>query len=125
MDAIDTKHQLGIDVEVVKQCYCLEKFSNCRIDFSNMNTDDPLILNNDTVNDRNWKKDYFLLRRSLLAMVLPTCLTVVITQILILSRIKISLRQRLLWRKFEPLPLVKEFGLIALDIPFIMSELLV
>ncbi|KAL8109143.1 hypothetical protein AgCh_025288 [Apium graveolens] len=58
LDAIDTRHHLGVNVKVVKHCYCLKKFSGRRIGFSNKNTNDPLILNNDTFNDRNRKKDY-------------------------------------------------------------------
>ncbi|XP_074340862.1 uncharacterized protein LOC141678442 [Apium graveolens] len=58
LDAIEEKHKLNIDVDVVKYSYSLKNFSNCRIGFTNKDTEDPLILNNETVNDRNWKKDY-------------------------------------------------------------------
>lgn len=63
MDAIEEKHQFNINVEVVKHSYSLKKFDGCIIWFVNKNIEDPLILNNDTVNDRNWKKFYFLLKK--------------------------------------------------------------
>lgn len=59
LDAIKEKHHLGISVEVVKYCYGLKEFNGCRIGFINQNTEDPLILNNEIVNDRNWKQSYF------------------------------------------------------------------
>lgn len=59
LDSIEEKHQFNINVEVVKHSYSLKKFSGCRIEFVNKNTEDPLILNNETVNDTNWKKFYF------------------------------------------------------------------
>lgn len=59
MDAIEANHVLKIDVEAVKHSYSLKKFSGCRFSFVNKNKDEPLILNNETVNDRGWKLDYF------------------------------------------------------------------
>ncbi|KAL8156744.1 hypothetical protein AgCh_001737 [Apium graveolens] len=53
LDAIDGKHHLGIDVEVMKYYYCLKKFSSFRIGFSNRNIDGQLILN----------KDYFFVEK--------------------------------------------------------------
>lgn len=53
LDAIEKKHNRKINVEVVKQSYSLKKFSGCRVGFLNKNTEEPLILNNETVNDRN------------------------------------------------------------------------
>lgn len=66
LDAIEAKHNLGIDVEVVKHSYILKNFSGCRIEFVNKRKDEPLILNNDTVNERGWKKDYFFVDKFLL-----------------------------------------------------------
>ena len=43
---------------MVKHSYSLKKFHNCRGGFTNKDTEDPLILNNEPVNDRNVKKDY-------------------------------------------------------------------
>lgn len=63
LDAIEAKHELGINVEVVKHSYGLKKFSNCRVGFVNRNSEDPLVLNNETVNDRNWKKSYFFVNK--------------------------------------------------------------
>lgn len=52
LDAIESKHGLKIDMDVVKHSYSLKKFSGCRFGFVNKKWDDPLILNNETVNDR-------------------------------------------------------------------------
>ncbi|XP_017216138.2 uncharacterized protein LOC108193822 isoform X2 [Daucus carota subsp. sativus] len=56
LDAIDTKHNLKIDIEVVKCCYGFKRFYGCRFGFT---TKRALILNVEGVNDRNWKDDYF------------------------------------------------------------------
>ena len=56
LDAIETKHNLKIDIEVVKCCYGLKRFYGCRFGFT---TKRALILNVEGVNDRNWKDDYF------------------------------------------------------------------
>lgn len=66
LDAIEKKHHLKISAEVVKCCYSIKKFSNCRFGFVNKNKDEPLILNNDTVNDRGWKSDYFFVNKGTL-----------------------------------------------------------
>lgn len=66
LDAIEEKHHLEINVEVVKYSYGLKKFSGCRIGFLNRNTEDPLILNNETANDRNRKKSYFFVEKKTL-----------------------------------------------------------
>lgn len=63
LDAIEGKHHLNINIYVVKHSYSLKKFSGCQIGFVNRNTDDPLILKNETVNDRNWKKLYFFINK--------------------------------------------------------------
>lgn len=52
LDTIEEKHKLKIDAYVVKYSYSIKKFSNCRYSFVNKNKDGPLILNNDTDNDR-------------------------------------------------------------------------
>lgn len=67
LDAIEEKHHLDINVDVVKHSYSLKKFSSCRIGFVNRNTEEPLILNNETVNDRNWKKSYFFVEKKTLS----------------------------------------------------------
>ena len=59
LDAVESKHKLGIDVNVVKYSFSLKKFNNCRFGFVNKRKDEPLILNNDTVNDRGWKNEFF------------------------------------------------------------------
>ena len=59
LDAVESKHNLGIDVAVVKHCFTLKKFNNCRFGFVNKRKDEPLILNNDTINDRGWKNEFF------------------------------------------------------------------
>ena len=59
LDAVESKHKLGIDVAVVKYSFSLKKFNNCRFGFVNKRKDEPLILNNDTVNDRGWKNEFF------------------------------------------------------------------
>ncbi|KAL8125783.1 hypothetical protein AgCh_013169 [Apium graveolens] len=69
LDAIEAKHQLGINIEAVKHSYGLKKFNGCRVDFMNRNTEEPLILNNETVNDRNWKKSYFFFNKKSLGSV--------------------------------------------------------
>lgn len=59
LDAIEEKHQLGIDANVIKFNYTIKKFGNCRFSFVNKNKDELLILNNETVNDRGWKVEFF------------------------------------------------------------------
>ena len=59
LDAVESKHNLGIDVAVVKHSFSLKKFNNCRFGFVNKKKDEPLILNNDMVNDRGWKNEFF------------------------------------------------------------------
>ncbi|XP_074354581.1 uncharacterized protein LOC141693384 [Apium graveolens] len=66
LDAIETKHKLGINVDVVKYSYSLKKFSNCRFSLVNKDKNNPLILNNETVNDRGWKGEYFYAEKSTL-----------------------------------------------------------
>lgn len=66
LDAIEEKHHLDINVEVVKNSYGLKKFSGCGVGFVNQNTEDSLILNNEMVNDRNWKKSYFFVDKTTL-----------------------------------------------------------
>ena len=68
LDAIEEKHNLQIDVDVIKCCYTLKKFHGCRYGFVNKKKDDPLILNNDTVNDRGWKHDFFFTERDSLGL---------------------------------------------------------
>ncbi|KAL8091346.1 hypothetical protein AgCh_033814 [Apium graveolens] len=53
-------------IGVVKHSYSLKKFSNFRFGFTNKDTEDPLILNNETVNDINWKKDYVFAEKKML-----------------------------------------------------------
>lgn len=64
LDAIEAKYHFKINAEVVKCCYSLKKFSGCRFRFVNRKKDDPLILNNDVVNDRKWKLDYFFVDKA-------------------------------------------------------------
>lgn len=64
LDAIVEKHKLRIDANVVKYSYTINKFSNCRYSLVNKNKDDQLILNNETVNDRGWKGEYFFVEKS-------------------------------------------------------------
>lgn len=64
LDAIEAKHHFKIDAEVVKCFYSLKKFSGCRFGFVNKKKDEPLILNNDVMNDRIWKLDYFFVDRT-------------------------------------------------------------
>lgn len=52
LEAIEAKHQLKIDVEVVKASYLLKNYSGCRYTFTNMDKDRPLILNLDPINNR-------------------------------------------------------------------------
>lgn len=59
LDAIESKHNLNIGVDVVKHVYSLKKFSGCWFSFLNKKRDDTLIFNNKTVNDRGWKLEYF------------------------------------------------------------------
>ena len=61
LDAIEAKHKLGIDIDVVKYCYSLKKFNGCRFEFTTKRT---LILNLEGVNDRLWSKDYFFVDKS-------------------------------------------------------------
>lgn len=66
LDTIEAKHQLNIDVEVVKYSYSMKKFSGCIFGFVNKRKDESLIPNNETVNDRKWKtKFFFVEKRSL------------------------------------------------------------
>lgn len=60
LDAVEAKHKLGIDVNVIKCCYSLKRHFGCRFGFT---TKKALILNVESANDRNWKKDYFFARR--------------------------------------------------------------
>ena len=64
LDAIEAKHQLGIDVNVVKCCYNIKKFYKARFSFTHKKPNDPLILNVGAVNDRNWKDDFFFSEKS-------------------------------------------------------------
>lgn len=77
-DALEEKHKMNTDADVVKYSYTIKKFSNCRINFVNKNKDNPLILNNETVNDRGWivagKENSSLLRNYLSEMMLIFCL---------------------------------------------------
>lgn len=57
LDSIKEKHSWRLTSRLWN-ILSLKKFSNCRVGFANKDTDDPLILNNDTVNDRNRKKNY-------------------------------------------------------------------
>lgn len=61
LDAIETKHKFGIDIEVVKCCYGFKKFWGCRFGFT---TKRALILNVEGVHDRNWKDDYFFTNKT-------------------------------------------------------------
>ena len=60
LDAVEAKHKLGIDVNVIKCCYSLKRHFGCRFGFT---TKKALILNVESANDRNWKKDYFFTKR--------------------------------------------------------------
>lgn len=53
-----------IDVDVVKYSYDIKKFSSCRFRFVNKNKDDPLFVNNETIDDRGWKGEYFFAEKS-------------------------------------------------------------
>lgn len=55
LDVVEAKHHLGIIVDVIKASYVLKKYNGCRYTFTNVNKDEPLILNIDGVNDRGWK----------------------------------------------------------------------
>lgn len=64
LDAIEEKHNLGINVDVIKHNYTIKKFSNCRFSFVNKNKDELLVLNNETVNDRGWKSEFFFANKA-------------------------------------------------------------
>ena len=64
LEAIEAKHHLGIDVNVVKYCYSLKNFYKSRFGFSNRLKDESLILNIDSINDRQWKHSYFFADKS-------------------------------------------------------------
>lgn len=64
LDTIEAKHQLGINVNVMKACYVLKKYNGCRYMFSNVNKDEPLISNIGGVNDRGWKGNYLFAEKS-------------------------------------------------------------
>lgn len=64
LDAIEAKHALNIDVEVVKYSYSLKKFSGCRIGFVNKRKDEPMIFNNEIVNNRSWKNQFFFVDKT-------------------------------------------------------------
>lgn len=64
LEAIEKKHHLGINAEVVKCCYGIKKFYGCRFGFTNIRGDVPLILNAEGVNDRHWKESFCFAERS-------------------------------------------------------------
>ncbi|XP_074332497.1 uncharacterized protein LOC141670507 [Apium graveolens] len=64
LDAIEEKHQLGIDADVVKYSYTLKKFSGCRYSFVNRRKDESLVFNIDNVNDRGSKNEFFFVKRT-------------------------------------------------------------
>lgn len=66
LEAIEAKHHLKIDVDVVKASYVLKKYSGCRYTFTNMDKDNPLILNLDRVNDRGREHNFLFTEKSFL-----------------------------------------------------------
>lgn len=64
LEAMEAKHQLGINVNVIKCCYGIKKFYKCRFGFTNKRKDGALILNTDAVNDRLWKFDFLFAEKS-------------------------------------------------------------
>ena len=66
LDAVESKHGLGINVEVLKRNYFIKKFNGCRFGLSSRKKDDPLIFNLDIVNDRGWKNDFFFVAKDTL-----------------------------------------------------------
>lgn len=66
LDVVKAKHHLGINVDVMKASYVPKKYSGCRYTFTNVNIDDPLILNIDGVNDRGWKGIFLFAEQSTL-----------------------------------------------------------
>lgn len=72
LDTIEAKYQLKIDVEIVKYSYSVKKFNGCRFGFLNKTKDEPLILNNKTVNDRKCKTEFFFVDKRSLGMMLDS-----------------------------------------------------
>lgn len=64
LEAIESKHHLGINVDVLKCCYGTKRFYGCRFGFTNKRKGHPLILNAEGVNDRFWKDSYCFVERS-------------------------------------------------------------
>ena len=64
LEAIEKKHNLGINVDVLKCCYGTKKFYGCRFGFTNKRGDEPLILNAEGVNDRQWKDSFCYVEKS-------------------------------------------------------------
>lgn len=58
LDAVEDKHRLGINVDVLKFAYTTKKYG-CRVGLINKMRGEPLILNNESVHDRGWNKDFF------------------------------------------------------------------
>lgn len=66
VEAIEAKHKLKINVHTVRARYVLKKYSGCCYTFTNMDKDNPLVLNLDRVNDRGWKHNYLFTEKSAL-----------------------------------------------------------
>ena len=58
LGAIENKHHLGINIDVIKCCFTPKKYA-CRVGLLNNKEDEPLILNNKSVNDRGWGREFF------------------------------------------------------------------
>ncbi|KAL6495300.1 hypothetical protein OROGR_030726 [Orobanche gracilis] len=67
LDAVESKHDLGIGVDVVKCCYSIKKFNGYRYGLSSKKKDDPLIHNLDVMNDRGWKVGFFFVDKDTLS----------------------------------------------------------
>ena len=66
LEAIENKHHLGINADVVKCCYKIKKFYGVRFGFSHRRKSMPLILNVEGVNDRYWKESFCYVEKSTL-----------------------------------------------------------